>query len=98
MKDIWRIGAKKELQEDCILYAENFTESFDIHKITEASYQINGRWEPRSEKVIGIVGWWRTGKQGMLQFTGSQRIGHDWATKAHSVSGAMLFLIFFLLW
>ena len=25
--------------------------------------------------------WWRTGKPGMLQSTGSQRVGHDWATE-----------------
>ena len=25
--------------------------------------------------------WWRTGKPGVLQFMGSQRVGHDWATK-----------------
>ena len=25
--------------------------------------------------------WWRTGKPGMLQSMGSQRVGHDWATK-----------------
>ena len=25
--------------------------------------------------------WWWTGRPGMLQFTGSQRVGHDWATK-----------------
>ena len=25
--------------------------------------------------------WWWTGKPGMLQTTGSQRIGHDWATE-----------------
>ena len=24
--------------------------------------------------------WWRTGKPGVLQSTGSQRVGHDWAT------------------
>ena len=24
--------------------------------------------------------WWWTGKPGMLQFLGSQRVGHDWAT------------------
>ena len=26
-------------------------------------------------------GWWWTGKPGVLQFTGSQRFGHDWATE-----------------
>ena len=25
--------------------------------------------------------WWWTGKPGMLQFMGSQRVGHDWATE-----------------
>ena len=25
--------------------------------------------------------WWRTGKPGMLQSMGSQRVGHDWATE-----------------
>jgi len=25
--------------------------------------------------------WWWTGRPGMLQFVGSQRVGHDWATK-----------------
>ena len=24
--------------------------------------------------------WWRTGKPGMLQYMGSQRVGHDWVT------------------
>ena len=25
--------------------------------------------------------WWLTGRPGVLQFMGSQRVGHDWATK-----------------
>ena len=25
--------------------------------------------------------WWRTGRPGVLQFMGSQRVGHDWATE-----------------
>ena len=25
--------------------------------------------------------WWWTGRPGLLQFTGSQRVGHDWATE-----------------
>ena len=27
--------------------------------------------------------WWWTGRPGMLQFMGSQRVGHDWATSPH---------------
>ena len=28
--------------------------------------------------------WWRTGKPGLLQSVGSQRVGHDWVTFTHS--------------
>ena len=28
--------------------------------------------------------WWRTGKPGPLQFTGSQRVGHNWVTEKHN--------------
>ena len=31
------------------------------------------------EQTSGV--WWWTGKPDMLQFTGSQRVGHDWATE-----------------
>ena len=31
--------------------------------------------------------WWWTGKLGMLQSMGSQRIGHDWATEQNKWSG-----------
>ena len=30
--------------------------------------------------------WWWTGKPGVLQSTGSQRVGHDWATELNSLS------------
>ena len=28
--------------------------------------------------------WWWTGRPGMLQFMGSQRVGHDWATELYT--------------
>ena len=30
---------------------------------------------------VGSGSWWRTGKPGMLQSMGSQRVRHDWATE-----------------
>ena len=30
---------------------------------------------------VNSVSWWWTGMSGMLQFMGSQRAGHDWATE-----------------
>ena len=48
--------------------------------------------------------WWETGRPGMLQFIGSQRVGHDWATKLNwtklmhaweqEVYGKSLYIIF----
>ena len=33
--------------------------------------------------------WWRTGKPGVLQSMGLQRIGHDWATEVNWTRGKM---------
>ena len=30
---------------------------------------------------VNSESWWWTGRSGMLQFMGSQRVGHDWATE-----------------
>ena len=30
---------------------------------------------------VGYGSWWQTGKPGVLQSMGSQRVGHDWATE-----------------
>ena len=34
--------------------------------------------------------WWWTGRPGVLQFMGSQRVGHDWATELNSKFDAKL--------
>ena len=34
--------------------------------------------------------WWWTGRPGMLRFTGSQRVGHDWATELNWTEQALL--------
>ena len=39
----------------------------------------------QSTWVLASLGrWWRTGKPGMLQSMGLQRVGHDWATEQQS--------------
>ena len=35
---------------------------------------------------VGSRSWWWTGKPGMLQSMGSQRVGHDWATELNWIS------------
>ena len=34
---------------------------------------------------VNSESWWWTGKPGVLQFVGSQRVGHDWATDLWSL-------------
>ena len=37
--------------------------------------------------------WWWTGRPGMLQFMGSQRVGHDWVTELNWTEYAIFFFI-----
>ena len=34
--------------------------------------------------------WWRTGKSGILQSMGSQRVGHDWKTEQQQALGILI--------
>ena len=48
--------------------------------------------------------WWWTGRPGMLQFMGSQRVGHDWVTELSLIQFELSFkykidpLLFFCIW
>ena len=47
------------------------------------------RWLDGITNSMGMVwvdsgSWWWTGRPGVLQFMGSQRVGHDWATELNS--------------
>ena len=44
---------------------------------------------------LGELGsWWGTGRPGMLQFMGSQRVGHDWVTELSWTDGGKLLMCF----
>ena len=38
--------------------------------------------------------WWLTGRPGVLQFMGSQRVGHDWATELNWTNAECIILFF----
>ena len=40
--------------------------------------------------------WWWTGRPGMLQFIGSQRVGHDWSTELNWKFLVPIYLIIYL--
>ena len=46
---------------------------------------------------VGSGSWWWTGKPGMLQSIGSQRVGHDWATELYWLIIVSVNLIFYSL-
>ena len=41
--------------------------------------------------------WWWTGRPGVLQFMGSQRVGHDWATELNTVVNNKTIVVHILL-
>ena len=53
------------------------------HKELDTTERLN--WTevlPRSQSgSVNSGNWWWTGRPGVLQFMGSQRVGHDWATE-----------------
>ena len=49
-------------------------------------HRLNGQWV-----WVNSRSWWWTGRPGVLQFMGSQRVGHDWATELNWG----LFILFF---
>ena len=51
---------------------------WDAHK---GSHGPHISWEQEHVILIFTSCWWWTGRPGMLQFMGSQRVGHDWATE-----------------
>ena len=42
---------------------------------------LNGINDSKDTSLSSSGGWWWTGKPGMLQSTGSKRVGHDWETE-----------------
>ena len=42
---------------------------------------LDGITDSMDVSLSELRGWWWTGRPGMLQFMGSQRVGHDWATE-----------------
>ena len=39
-----------------------------------------------------LWGWWWTGRPGVLQFMGSQRVGHDWATELNWAEYSIVYM------
>ena len=47
---------------------------------------------------VNSESWWWTGRPGMLQFMGLQRVGHDWATELNWTEGDNILADFMFFW
>ena len=47
---------------------------------------LDGITDSRDMTLSKLQEWWWTGRPGVLQFMGSQRVGHDWVTELNSIS------------
>ena len=68
----WLIWKDPDAGKDWGLEKKGTTED----EMVGQHHRLNGHWAWASSRR-----WWRTGKPGMLQFMGSQRLRHDWATE-----------------
>ena len=68
----WLIGKDPDVGKDWRQEVKGMTE----HEVIAWHHQLNGHWV-----WINSRSWWWTGRPGMLQSMGSQRVGHDWVTE-----------------
>ena len=68
----WLIGKDPDAWKDWRQKEKRMTED----EMVGWDHRLDGH---ESEKTLG--GWWWKGKPGVLQSTGSQRVGHDWVTE-----------------
>ena len=47
---------------------------------------------------VNSESWWWTGRPGMLQFMGPQRVGHDWVTELNWTEGDNILADFMFFW
>ena len=67
----WLIGKDSDGGKDWGQEEKGTTED----EMAEWHHWLDGR-----ESWVNSGSWWWTGRPGVLQFMGSQRVGHDWAT------------------
>ena len=51
------------------------------------------RWLDGITDLMDVMSWWWTGRPGVLQFMGSQRVGRDWVTELNWTVSKMLCLL-----
>ena len=76
-----------DLHHGLRLSLSNPTFSFSFTSVTQNSCNLNSVSVLASQVWASSRSWWWTGKPGVLQSMGSQRVGHDWATKL--IEGAL---------
>ena len=91
-----------EFQDDFSYFCEKFYWDFD-KDCTEKSYEKprqhikRQRYHfadkgPHSQSYGFSRSWWWTGRSGMVQSMGSQRVRHDWATELNGFSSSHVWL------
>ena len=65
----------------------------DITSAWEMNYFLQTYKQDSMDRGLGgLRDWWWTGRPGVLQFMGLQRVGHDWVTELNWSSSDLIYL------
>ena len=77
----WLIGKDSDAGRDWVQEEKGTTED----EMPGWHHRLDGQWI-----WVNSKSWWWTGRPGVLQFMGSQRVGHDWATELNWSLGMII--------
>ena len=77
----WLIGKDSDAGRDWGQEEKAMTED----EMAGWHHWLDGRWV-----WVNSGSWWWTGRPGVLQFMGSQRVGNDWATELNIIMGVLI--------
>ena len=83
----WLIGKDPDAEKDWRQEEKGTTED----EMVGWHHRLNGH-----EFWVNSKSWWWTGRPGVLQSMGSQRVGHDWATQLNWDTATLIWLL--ILW
>ena len=70
--------------------------TFNLYRIQRMKW-LDGITDSLDVSLGKLQSWWWTGRTGVLQSMGSQRVGHDWVTELHIIY-IYIYIYIYMIW